>query len=690
MTRHYVWAIALLSLVTAGCECDAPPAGSPDGGGGVDATVDASVDDGCEVGEDDDLDGLDNATECELGLDPQNPDGDGDGLRDGVEVNYPRICVAADPAMQRRDPLPSCVSDADCMAGETCNGLDPRSPDSDGDGVNDADEDRNGDGVIDPSRGETDPRLRDTDGDGTPDDEEGIAVCRPDGLAMPDIHLIPMGEGQLALDDEWGAPRPLPGIGLVFDDAVAEVAGFVFERPTAAGDATGEAMAVEATITGALGGVTPVLVGRSVTVHDGREAITSFYRYASGAASAAASRDAAAAALAGGAPAASTETWRDVPELFLEVMTVLNTMSGSTSVLFAIAPADAFDDTARDTAIRVRDLTNATGLAASGRELDFNCEMWVTESDPSADFLWLVDTSGSMNDDQERLGNVAGRFFSTLNDAGVDFRVGVFEAAWSSIDFDAVQPGWPSGFQWVEGSDPMGVQELQYRVTRGAYMGMGGDTVRPFDLGGSGEEPVSAGVLTIEEFERRAAMGSTDPNRTLRPDTQVVTFFVTDEPGTNDDGRYFSNDAARWGTTPEMRIMSATQFYADREVLTFGLVRDFGEMCPAQRDFPKCTIAGNGGAFIPITTATDDEVRIAMDRIVEAVAGAASRFVFTQTPISATIRVRVDGVDVPRSRADGFDYDGASNSIVFRGRTFRPTIGSEVVVSYRVWGSGVM
>ncbi|HEY8431542.1 MAG TPA: hypothetical protein VIL20_24345 [Sandaracinaceae bacterium] len=39
--------------------------------------------------------------------------------------------------------------------------------------------------------------------------------------------------------------------------------------------------------------------------------------------------------------------------------------------------------------------------------------------------------------------------------------------------------------------------------------------------------------------------------------------------------------------------------------------------------------------------------------------------------------------------ADGFDYDGVANSIVFRGPTYRPMIGSEVVVSYRIWGPSV-
>ena len=180
-----------------------------------------------------------------------------------------------------------------------------------------------------------------------------------------------------------------------------------------------------------------------------------------------------------------------------------------------------------------------------------------------------------------------------------------------------------------------------------------------------------------------------DPNRTLREDTQVVAFFVTDEPGTNDDGRFFSREPDRWGATPEARIMGALDFYNMREILTFGLVRDFGNECPAQRDFPKCAILGTGGAFIPITTATDEEIGPAMDRIVEAVAGASSIYILDNTPISSTLKVALDGVEVPRSRFDGFDYDGASNSIVFRGRMYRPEIGSEVVVSYRRFGSEV-
>jgi hypothetical protein len=105
----------------------------------------------------------------------------------------------------------------------------------------------------------------------------------------------------------------------------------------------------------------------------------------------------------------------------------------------------------------------------------------------------------------------------------------------------------------------------------------------------------------------------------------------------------------------------------------------------AVADLPRCVVEGNGGAVIPITTATDAEVSAAMSRIVDAVAGATSQFRLERSPITSTIKVRVHGMDIPRSRSNGFDYDPASRSIVFFGSMYRPAMGDEVVISYRVW-----
>src|SRR4051812_11123726 len=88
--------------------------------------------DRCAPGVDSDHDGLTNDQECALGSDPNVSDSDMDGVNDGAEAHYPRACVADDHAAQRRPP-PACMTDAECMPGEHCRGLNPAASDSDGD-----------------------------------------------------------------------------------------------------------------------------------------------------------------------------------------------------------------------------------------------------------------------------------------------------------------------------------------------------------------------------------------------------------------------------------------------------------------------------------------------------------------------------------------------------------------------------
>ncbi|MFA7681539.1 MAG: hypothetical protein WCX61_00750, partial [Candidatus Peribacteraceae bacterium] len=83
------------------------------------------------VGIDPDDDQANNYVERDAGCDPENPDTDGDGLNDGVEIFLLKTL--------------------------------PTSRDSDGDGLIDGLEDKDRDGMIE--AGETDPTKRDSDGD---------------------------------------------------------------------------------------------------------------------------------------------------------------------------------------------------------------------------------------------------------------------------------------------------------------------------------------------------------------------------------------------------------------------------------------------------------------------------------------------------------------------------------------------
>ena len=77
--------------------------------------------------------------------------------------------------------------DGQIMAGET----DPLSADSDFDGIKDGQEDRNSDGIFDPSRGETDPTdghsYRESDKDAFVDDSgfAGLTTEEMDGSYEP-------------------------------------------------------------------------------------------------------------------------------------------------------------------------------------------------------------------------------------------------------------------------------------------------------------------------------------------------------------------------------------------------------------------------------------------------------------------------------------------------------------------------
>jgi outer membrane protein OmpA-like peptidoglycan-associated protein len=127
--------------------------------------------------DDDDNDGLSNGEERRYGTDPQNPDTDGDGLKDGEEVKRYRT----NPL--RSDTDGDGLRDGDEVLKYRTN---PTKIDTDGDGLSDGDEvlhyktdplrdDTDGDGLLDGDEVnvyKTDPLRVDTDGDGLSDFDE--------------------------------------------------------------------------------------------------------------------------------------------------------------------------------------------------------------------------------------------------------------------------------------------------------------------------------------------------------------------------------------------------------------------------------------------------------------------------------------------------------------------------------------
>jgi hypothetical protein len=135
--------------------------------------------------EDADLDGVPDNVENLLGLNPNNPDSDNDGILDGDE-----------------DP----DSDGLRTSWELAYGYDPRTADTNGNGIADRDEDGDNDALINlrEQLARTNPARADTDADNWPDESEVTAFSDPlDSTSRPAVHVV-------------GAPR----VSLVLPSAV--------------------------------------------------------------------------------------------------------------------------------------------------------------------------------------------------------------------------------------------------------------------------------------------------------------------------------------------------------------------------------------------------------------------------------------------------------------------------------------
>ena len=69
--------------------------------------------------------------------------------------------------------------------------------------------------------------------------------------------------------------------------------------------------------------------------------------------------------------------------------------------------------------------------------------------------------------------------------------------------------------------------------------------------------------------------------------------------------------------------------------------------------------------------------------IIDTIVGAASPIKLDYVPISSSLAVAMDAVEVKRSRTNGFDFRTKGNALVFINVKYKK--GSEVIASYKRW-----
>jgi len=687
---------------------------------------DGAVNPSCEPFGDDDGDTILNSDEgCEF-----NRDSDGDGTPDYLDHDsdndgIPDFIEAGD-----QDPqTPPRDSDGDGIP-------DYVDRDSDNDGVPDGDEDRDGNGQVgecttacdtqnpctepgaycsptagvciyaDCLAGETDPRSTDTDGDGIPDSQEPTFICNersesnPRGR-KPIQRVSHTGSGlfQLALEQTatWQEVDPgNPGVGeaagsFSLVDPGHELAGLAVTRSSQPGGAAEEAQAViQAANT--LSGVTatPLTSGNAVTSHDAFDTVVSAVVQISTSSQVPLGelRNQLIAALLGRTPSdfptMETALMSHSDNSFIFSFAAQKRDTNVTLVVGAVATRSDYD-TSEHVGYHVDDMANGTALAETSATTEVECESYLVESSPVADIVWVVDDSGSMDDDQTRVAAAGNTFLTVANQSGLDWRMCV-------VDMTEGNPG-----DCCTDTDQTGDQWLG-PTHSSQFLNCIEDPAGVNQASGGSEHGFTQAQDAIDSHLPRNANDA----HQIRPEAKLVVIFVTDEPAQefkDDSSCSVSEFDTTWNAGCDALAANYVAYYQSTEVdaMAHGvLVPGSTPGCSSQGDWGRGyedVINDLGGTTGSIC---QGDLTATMSLIIQDIVGSASPVILAHTPISVSLAVAKEDktsqpstfVALPRSRVQGFDYRASANTIVFLQQDFSDP-PYEVVVSYQRWVTGV-
>jgi len=728
--------VVCVSLLFSLVACDPQVTPGPNFGDGGVGVPDARGP--CVLSADDDGDCLTNAQEgCELTvlLDTDNDgtpdyldlDSDGDGLWDGLEVGD----NCSDPRDTDGDGVP-----------------DHRDTDSDGDGMSDGNEDRDGDGVIgscttpcslpshcdvgancslpldgastgtcvsmECSEGETDPHNPDTDGDGTPDSAEETFVCSPQSDDNPNGLLpikyvdsadldstanwrLAMGQFAVELQPEILTPLALDGAyGFDMAEPNAEVAGFLVSRFSGAVTATNESINL---ITGLqsnpiVASVTSRSSGNATTTLDGHDTVLGMTLEitTTSAMSVTALRAALLPTMLARAPATvvtPATAWIGQPDTVfaLRVQTIRRTTEQQTLFVGGLARLVHYDDRTRATGFHLDDFSNGTGVAEAGNGEAIECEPYVGAQEAKADIIWVVDESGSVNDDRQRITDNASVFFDKAIAAGLDFRIGV-------TDMNDTGPGGQVGIfatRQVGGTGDRWLLPGEQALFEANIL----DPSGPDAGDGGSEHGLTQGRNALA---RHLPRSNSDPQM-VREDAKLVVIYVTDEkPDEIENAGLLGGGNVQ----PTPTVQAMIDAFMGTYITDFTNENATAHLIAEPLPFTATTCSSGGaehayGYYTLVNQTSGQAGSICqpdlgpvLDAIIDDIIGAASPIILPNIPISASITVARDGVAVPRSRETGWDYRASSNSIVFFNMPYNPADPSEIVVAYRRWQDQVL
>lgn len=267
------------------------------------------------------------------------------------------------------------------------------------------------------------------------------------------------------------------------------------------------------------------------------------------------------------------------------------------------------------------------------------------------DILWVVDNSPSMVEEQDNLASNFDHFVSFMSQTNVDFHIGVISTDMKDAGHSGKLRGNPSVIT-TETPDMVNV------FSQNVHVGTGG---------GAMEQGLAAMHSGLTEPLLSGANAGF-----IRPDASLFVIAVSDE----DDAsfgpvHYFERFLEGYkgaGNSPKVNFSS--------------IMGDVPDGCATARPGARYAelVQLTGGITASICS---EDFGVTLEGLGFTAAGLIRVFPLSTVPVTETLAVWVDDVQVQNDPQQGWQYDGSTNSVVFSG-SFVPPSGSTIKVEYKI------
>ncbi|MCB1157537.1 MAG: Ig-like domain-containing protein [Leptospiraceae bacterium] len=321
-------------------------------------------------------------------------------------------------------------------------------------------------------------------------------------------------------------------------------------------------------------------------------------------------------------------------------------------------------------------LLDGTNISTTGTTRLSKVDNFSGSADPKVDFVWVVDNSGSMSQEQASVVNNSVTFFDKLDGKHLDFRLGVITTGNKTSTTD--------GLPTYNGEDLLGTGWTTSSDGAQAFK----DNVNKAGIKGSGTE---SGVYYAVK-----ALGGFGDTATVSPRTGAKLIFVI----LSDEGDQYSSYAgSAFDTSSNIFVSNQYKVYSiigiyDGSVTVSGATIGQPGKCDSNTSensvYPQATDSNNSTTtYFNLAAATGGsssticatDYSAILDNIATQAAATSSSYVLSQTPVSSTISVTVNGATVANDASNGWTYNASTNSIVFAGTAW-PAQGATIVVTY--------